>query len=302
MKESLSLTSKDLVQAFLKTHNNTYNLTEAKDGIYLAELADICLKHGMKKHSCILRLMESVVNWDVTVLFGLDKERTTEQIRLGKDLATLTNIFKNGRSIKVQASIPDGSNSVGNIKEKHITLNIETNGILQKLALLSFNSFLAQYGLEYEYCFVAKKPDSLKPDTLQNKYGITDSGSFFKETYSDEALADIIEFETSEMDFDKAQRGRTGRTKAEYPRLGRIASNLIVNGGEDLSSMNLTKRYCLVFDLMVAVGISPNDEELRDRELSDKDKYDIVKSWVHSSEKVYTPSNLIRAINPYKPY
>lgn len=296
MKESLPLTSKDLVQAFLKTHNNTYNLTEAKDGVYLAELADICLKHGMKKHSCILRLMESVVNWDVTVLFGLDKERTTEQIKLGKDLATLTNIFKNGRRIKIQASMPDG------IKETHKTLEIETNSLLQHIASLCFNSFLAQYGLEYEYCFVAKKPDSLKPETLQNKYGITDSGSFFKETYSDEALVDIIEFETSEMDFDKAQRGRTGRTNAEYPRLGRIASNLIVNGGEDLSSMNLTKRYCLVFDLMVAAGISPNDEELRDRELSSKDKYDIVKSWVRSNEKVYTPSNLIRAINPYKPY
>lgn len=295
MKKPISLTPKDLAKAFVETHPY-FGVSEAKYGDYLAELAEICLKYGVKNDKCIFQLIRSVIDWERSILFGLDKGRTADEIKLGKDLAFLTSIFKNGRRIKIQASMPDG------IKEKHETLEIETNSLLQQIASLSFNSFLAQYGLEYEYCFVAKKPDSLKPETLQNKYGITDSGSFFKETYSDEALVDIIEFETSEMDFDKAQRGRTGRTKAEYPRLGYIASNLIVNGGEDLASLNLTKQYCLVFDLMVAAGISPNDEELRDRELSGKDKYDIVKSWVRSNEKVYTNSNLVRAINPYKPY
>lgn len=295
MKESLPLTPNDLAQAFIKTHPS-FGVSEAKHGDYLAELAKICLKQGMKSDTCILQLIESVIDWERSILFGLDKGRTTEEIKLGKDLATLTSIFKNGRRIKIQASMPDG------VKEKHKTLEIETNGLLQQIASLSFNSFLAQYGLEYQYWFVAKIPRNLKQDTLQDRYGITDSGSFFKEPYSDEALADIIEFETSEMNYDKAQRGRTARTKTEVPRLGYIASSLIEKGGEDLTSLGVTKQYCLVFDLMVAAGISPAEEELRDREMSDKDKYDTVKGWVHSSEKVFNLSSLIRGINPNKPY
>lgn len=285
MKESLPLTSKDLVQAFLKTHNNTYNLTEAKDGVYLAELADICLKHGMKKHSCILRLMESVVNWDVTVLFGLDKERTTEQIKLGKDLATLTNIFKNGRSIKIQAFIPNDTNPNGGIKKKHISIDIENDGLIQKLAFLSFNSYLARIGSYYEFWHVAETPNNLNQGTFP-EYLISESGSFFKEPYSDDALADIIEFDTSDLDFDKALKGRTARTKTEVPKLGLIACDLIRAGEQDLESMKPTEKHCLVFDLMQATGIAPDEVELRGMELKNKEKADMVKSWVRSFKKV----------------
>lgn len=301
MNEPLPLIPKELAKDFVKI-NPSFGVSEAKHGDYLAELAEICLKHGMKSNKCILRLMRSVIDCERDFLFGLDKARNTEEIKLGLDLATLTSIFKNGRNIKIQASLPDNLNSKGGLKEKHIVLDVETNSLLQQIAFLSFNSFLAHYGLDYQYYFVAKRPDDLKQETLQDKFGITDSGNFFKESYSDEALADIIEFESSEMNFDKAQRGRSARTKTEVPRLGRFASKLIKDGGEDLTSMNITKRYCLVFDLMVAAGISPTDEELRDRVLSDKDKHDIVKSWVLSSEKVFNPSNLIRSVNPYKPY
>lgn len=301
MNEPLLLIPKELAKDFLK-NNPGFGVSEAKHGDYLAELAKICLKHGMKSNKCILRLMRSVIDCTRDFLFSLDKERNTEEIKLGMDLATLTSIFKSGRNIKIQATIPDNLNSEGVMKEKHIALDVETNGLLQQIAFLSFNSFLAHYGLDYQYHFVAKIPNDLKQDTLQDKYGITDSGNFFKEPYSDEALADIIEFETSEMNFDKAQRGRSARTKTEVPRLGRFASKLIKDSGEDLASMNITKQYCLIFDLMVAAGISPTEEELRDRELSNKDKYDIVKTWVQSGEKVFNPSDLIRSVNPYKPY
>lgn len=244
---------------------------------HLEDLASICLKHGMKNEYHILRIMEGTIKWGT---FGLldDDIRPIESIEFLKDLATLASIFKNGRSIKIQATMPDGD-----FKEKHITLDIETNGLLQKLAFLSFNSFLALYGFMYDYQGVAEKPNDLNQGTLK-KYQLTESGTFFKEPYSDKELADIIEFETGELDFAKAIKGRT---KIEIPKLGYIAHCLIKDGGIELASMKPTEKYCLIFDLMEAAGIIPTEEELKDRVLKNKDKADMVKSWEASGLKVF---------------
>lgn len=244
---------------------------------HLEDLAEICLKHGLTNQNCILRLMEGTIKWGT---FGLldDDIRPIEAMKFGKDLATLASIFKNGRSIKIQATMPDGD-----FKEKHITLDIEANGLLQKLAFLSFNSFLALYGFMYDYQGVAEKPNDLNQGTLQ-EYLITESGSFFKEPYSDKELSDIIKFETRELDFAKALKGRT---EIEIPKLGYIANCLINDGGSELASMKPTNKYCLIFDLMAATGISPIAEDLKDRQLTNKDKADMVKSWIASGLKVF---------------
>lgn len=299
MKDIENPTPKELAKAFKETFVQ-YGLSETPTAIrtspfpliaeendfskilydwdeHLEELAEICLKHGLINQSCILRLMEGAIKWGT---FGLldDDIRPIEAMRFGRDLATLTNIFKRGRNIKIQATMPDGD-----FKEKHITLDIEANGLLQKLAFLSFNSFLALHGFMYDYQGVAEKPNDLNQGTLK-EYLLTESGSFFKEPYSDKELADIIKFESSELDFAKALKGRTN---IEIPKLGYIAHCLIKDGGSELASMKPTNKYCLIFDLMEAAGISPTEEELKDRELKNKDKADMVKSWEASGMKVF---------------
>ena len=150
--------------------NDTMQLTPEK-------LVSICSKYGLNDAESIQKL------WLLANFFlhdNADSDKYMDkQSRFRKELATMTNIFKNGSRITIEATIKDGN------KDRHITFPIETNGLLQQKIFPFLESMLAKF--YYEGLAFTEKKDA--------------------EHFTDEELADIIKFEENLSTYREAMKG-----------------------------------------------------------------------------------------------
>ena len=219
--------------------NDTMQLTPEK-------LVSICSKYGLNDAESIQKL------WLLANFFlhdNADSDKYMDkQSRFRKELATMTNIFKNGSRITIEATIKDGN------KDRHITFPIETNGLLQQKIFPFLESMLANF--HYEGLAFTEKKDA--------------------EHFTDEELADIIKFEENLSTYREAMKGRTEK---KLPRLGSIVHCFIGAGAEVLASLKITKKYCLIGDMMLEAGVLPIKRNEWEMVLSNKEKADSLKSW-----------------------
>lgn len=143
----------------------------------IQQISAICNGYGLEDPRVVERLEECGLNvfcyirkLQITKLGDIDGILDIEDYRIRKDLASLVSIFGDGRSITIDATMPDGD-----CKEKHITIPIETGSLLQIEAFGAFMHLLAEYGLE---------------------------------EYESMTYADIIRFESGRIDLATAMKGR----------------------------------------------------------------------------------------------
>ena len=139
----------------------------------------------------------------------------------------------------------------GECKSKPIKLDIKTHGHLQKMAYLCLNSLLEGYASAWEMLGITKEKGYLENDEYSNYEWI------FKEQYTDEELAGIINYEEAMIQQEKTMKGKL---RIERPRLGRMVHGFIKAGGKVLASLGYTDKYCLIGDLMLATGAIQLDE------------------------------------------
>ena len=218
---------------------------------FLNKLAELCLKYGINKAEHFnfqkMKFCAMMAFFNKSKEDDLKPELKTEY---RKELATLTNIFKNGRSITIEAALQEDN------KEKHITLPIETNGLLQKEVHSFLASLLAKY--HFETLGITTKKDDLEAD------------------FTDKELADIIKFEEKFHSYKEAMKGRTEK---EIPRLGSKVHCFIGACADMLATLKPTEKYCFIGDIMLAAGVLPIEQEEWEKVLTNKEKADKVKSW-----------------------
>ena len=151
------------------------------------------------------------------------------------------------------------------------------------MAFFSLNSLLAN---ECYMHGITEKKEELDPETYDILIGYD-----FKEPYTDEELAGIIESEAKKISHETTMKGRK---VWEIPKLGCLVHDFIEAGGDGLASLTPTQKYCLIGDLIwellpstqkeamtkkLSKGSTP-DEEWAAMDGSDKSK--LVKSWEKS--------------------
>ena len=231
---------------------------------HLQPYKEICKGYGLADPSEVERLAKH--GFYVFLYFHhLQYEKADlEDFQFIKDLATLTSIFKDGENIIIKASMPDGVRK----------FEIETEGLLQQLAFFTFNALLGNMGRE-------------NADLLEYLPFVDYSSTIkFKKPYTDKELADIIEYQSSRIEEEKAMMGRKERTKTEIPKLGSMVHGFIEAGGDGLAALTPTEKYCLIGDMMLAANVSPVEQVEWESILTNKDKADKVKSWEASYLKV----------------
>ena len=219
--------------------NDTMQLTPEK-------LVSICSRYGLNDAEGLQKL------WLLATVFlynnaDLDEHLKKEHL-FRKELATMTNIFKNGSRITIEATMPKGN------KDEHTILHIETNGLLQQKIFPFLESMLAKY--HYEVLGVTEKKNE---------------GHF-----TDEELEGIVTFEEKLSTYRK---GMMGYAEKKRPQSGSIVHCFIGAGAEVLASLTQTEKYCLIGDIMLAAGVSPVEQSEWDEVLTNKEKADKVKSW-----------------------
>lgn len=287
MKDIIQPTPESITETFKATFNFFQNQLEPSGyDAHLQKLAGHCLKHGLEDAGCIIGLMKFAVQlslYSPTVTFpkiedAVLNDYLMKKWQFRKDLAILTSIFKNGRSITIEATMPDGR------KENHITFPIETSSLLHNMAFFSLNSLLAN---ECYMHGITEKKEELDPDTYDILIGYN-----FKDPYTDEELAGIIESESKKISNETTLKGRK---VWEIPKLGCMVHDFIEACGDGLASLPTdTQKYCLIGDLIwellpstpkeammnkLTKGSTP-DEEWAAMDGSDKSK--MVKSWEKS--------------------
>lgn len=290
MKDTRQPTPESITETFKATFNFFQNQLEPSGyDAHLQRLAGHCLKYGLEDAGCIMALMKFAVQlslYSPTTSFpkienAVLNDYLMKKWQFRKELAILTNIFKNGRSITIEATMPDGS------KKKHITFPIETSGLLQNMAFFSLNSLLAN---ECYMQGITEKKEELDPYTYDILIGYD-----FKEPYTDEELAGIIESESKKISRETTMKGRK---VWEIPKLGCMVNDFIEAGGDGLASLTPTRKYCLIGDLIWELlpsipkeammkkwmnGSTPDEEWAL---LTNKDKADMVKHWEESYWKI----------------
>ena len=230
---------------------------------------DICKSYGLADSEIVEKLAD--FGFKVFIYHHVDQYNLPDldDYQFWKDLATLTNIFKNGRRIKIKTTMPDGD-----YKEKPIKLDIETNGKLQQLAFLCFNTLIAQYERK-DLVIGNGDPEALKYLSILIDY----PSMKFKAPFSDKELADIIEDEAGKIAALKTMKGRTNK---EIPMLGSMVHGFIEAGGDGLASLGTFKKYILIGDMMLASDVLPVEQVEWEKVLTNKEKADMVKHWEES--------------------
>lgn len=244
--------------------------------ILLQPYMDICKGYGLTDSEGIERLAD--VGLKMALYQHIDRHERLDvgERQFRKELATLASIFKNGKGVKIQASMPDGD-----FKNKHITLEIETDGFLQYMTFLSLNSLLVHHSFEYGLLNITEKKEDLKLEKWKGNHLFGYDG-IFKEPFTDKELAGIIHYEETMIANEKTMKGRTEK---EIPRLGSMVHGLIRAGGDMLAFMTPTEKYCMIGDLMLAADILPIEESDWKNVLTNKEKADTIKSWEASFTK-----------------
>ncbi len=231
---------------------------------HLQPYKEICKGYGLADPEEVERLAEQGFYVFLYFHYLQYQKADLEDFQFVKDLATLTSIFKDGENITIKASMPDGD----------FKLIIETEGLLQQLAFFTFNALLGNMEREdavlLEYMPFLEYSSTIK----------------FKKPHTDKELADIINYQSSRIEEEKAMMGRFERTKTEIPKLGRMVHGFINAGGDGLAALTPTDKYCLIGDMMQAADASPVEQVEWESVLTNKDKADKVKSWEASYLKV----------------
>jgi hypothetical protein len=277
--DNISPTPEELAATFKESFRE-YGFGDNYNDAELLQLAGICLDYGIKDKVCIVGIMKCALDFLLVGLFGWEWPLG----EFGKNLATLARIFGYGKGITIQATMPE---------HETIIVKIENTGLLKREVFFCLNSLLNHYGQEYELEGLAERKEAAKADDLPMMESfLLDDEFSFKKPYSDMELANIIEYESGRMAYEKAMMGRPNKSRLklkpgfEIPKLGYMVHSFTEAGGDGLASLAPIEKYCLIGDLMLAAGCSPVEQVEWEKVLTNKEKADLVQYWEESYIKV----------------